>query len=236
MSDTPVRGFESFLERHSPDLARIARASRGEWQVDDVRNQAWLLAFDLGRKHDQPLDLDNPDDALLLIRHLYNHCVKYGETVVRYARQLDHSDDRDDDRGQHWLKDRLIADEGEHPLSLLEAMESATPEPDDPDAYHSAAAAWIRLLQRFDQRMGHIAEFLLISVSWCYACRRQAHHQAVTQWPLPHGLLIGIDETALRPWRRFKLPATRPTNDPRQLRFDYWTQPPQPPGGQLWLL
>lgn len=228
--------FAAFLRDHDDDLKRIASASRREWSVDDVRNQAYVLAFDIGAKLGQPLDLANPDDALLLIRWLYNECVKYTETVVRYATRLDHADRGDDDRDHHWLQDRLAADDGADPLSLLEADGTATPEPGDPNPYHSPAAAMVSLLQRFDQRMTDVAGFLLISLSWCYACCRQARLQASTQRSLPHELVVGTDTEALRPWRRYKLPARKSPDRSGQLCFDYWNRPSQPTSGQLWLL
>jgi hypothetical protein len=123
-----------------------------------------------------------------------------------------------------------------HPLTLLEDAEAATPEPDDPDPCHSAAAAWIWLLQRFDQRMDRIAAFLLISGSWCYACRRKAWHQACTQWPLPHGLSVETGEGTPWPWRQFKLPRVQGVEATQQLGFDYWSRPAQPSLGQMWLL
>lgn len=235
MDGVSAETFARFLRDHDDELKRIARASRSEWSTDDVRNEAYVLASGIGSKLGRSLDLAEAEDALLLIRWLYNHCVKYTETVVRYATRLDHSDS-DDERDHHWLQDRLAADDGADPLSLLVAGEVAAPEPDDPDPYHSPAAAMISLFQRFDQRMTDVAAFLLISVSWCYACCRQARAQASTQRPLPHELVVGTDAEALRPWRRYKLPARTPARDSGQLCFDYWRRPPQPVSGQLWLL
>lgn len=226
-------GFDTFLQRHAKDFPRIARASRGEWEAGDVRSQAWLLAHDIGLKRGHPLDLDDGDDASLLIRYLYNHCVKYDETVVRHATRLDHGASDGDDNPHHWLLDTLVSDDGEHPLSLLELFESAEREPPDPDPYHSVAASWLHLLQRFDQRMTDVAAFLLISLSWCYTRCRAARQLADTQWPLPHTPTAADD--ALQPWRKFKLPA-RQRNEPLQLAMDYWNKPMQPERGQLWLL
>lgn len=228
--------FGRFASAHASDFRRIARASRGEFSPDDVAQEAWLLAIDIGRRRGHSLDLSDAGDANLLIRYLNNHCVKYTERVVRHAVRLDHAARGEEERDNHWLNDRLAADEGAHPLSLLEHAETAEPDPADPDAYHSPAAAWLRLLQRFDQRIADVSNFLMISASWCYACCRHARHQAASQWPLPHGLSVGEDDSALRPWRTFKL-------DPRfggecegQLAFDYWNRPEQPGEGQLWLL
>jgi len=236
MHDDPrACAFESFIDRHAADFRRIAGASRGEWKAEDVRNEAWLLAFDLGESRGHPLDLDDLEDADLLVRYLHNHCVKYTERVVRHAVRLDHAASGDDERGDHWLNDHLAANGGMHPLSLLEAMESRSSEQRHPDAYHSPAAGWVWLVSRFDNRMAAVASFLLISASWCRDRYRKARHDADTQWPLPHGLSLGDDDTAIRPWRKFKLPEREP-GVPGQLSLDYWNMPTQPASGQLWLL
>lgn len=225
-----VEGYEAFLERHARSFKRISGASKGEWQADDVRQEAWRLGFDIGVRLGRPLALGNPDDESLLLAHLYQHCVRYGETTVRYAQRLDQALDGDDENP---LKKRLVADGGIHPATLLEVTETEDPEP--PGAYHSVAAGWVWLLRRFGQRMQDVADFLLISPSWSYACCRRAVHLARSQWPLPHEMNADRGEHALQPWRKFKLPPA-PGNSPRQLQIDYWQKPSQPAQGQLWLL
>lgn len=229
------QNFILFLDERTKDFVRIARASRGEYSADDVRNEAWLLAFDIGDKRGKPLHPHDPDDCSLLLAHLYNHCVRYGETTVRYATRLDHAAGRGDDNDHHWLLDTLVAEGGEHPLSLLETLESSVPEPHDPDPYSSPAAGWAWLLRHFKQHVADVADFLLISPSWCYACLRKARHLAVTQHPLPHHLKTPDGEAAIQPWRKFKLPQA-PSDDPHQLSLDFWARPAQPVSGQLWLL
>jgi hypothetical protein len=236
MHDAQGSAFDAFASIHAADFRRIAAASRGELSAGDVCNEAWLLALEIGERRGRALDLRHGDDAGLLIRYLYNHCVKYAERVVRHAVRLDHAARGDAERDDHWLNDHLAADEGEHPLSLLESAETATAEPAAPDPYQSPAAGWIRLLQRFDRRMSDVADFLMISASWCYTCCRQASHEARTQWPLPHGLSVGDDDSALRPWRTFKLDPRFTGECEGQLAFDYWSRPDQPSEGQLWLL
>jgi hypothetical protein len=236
MFNADESAFGRFASARAADFRRIARASRGESSPDDVAQEAWILAADIGQRRGRPLDLDDPRDADLLVRCLHNECVKYTERVVRHAVRLDHAARGDEERGNHWLNDRLASDGGAHPLSLLEDAEAAAPDPVEPDAYQSPAAGWLRLLQRFDQRMADVAAFLMISASWCYTCCRHARHQAATQWPLPHGLSVGEDDSALRAWRTFKLDPRFAGECEGQLAFDYWSRPEQPGEGQLWLL
>lgn len=225
-----------FLDAHAPDLRRIAAATAREWSAEDVRNEAWLLAFDIGERRGRPLDPADADDAHLLLAHLYNHCVRYRERVVRHATRIDHAPPGLDADAPHPLAARLVADDGAHPELLLEFQQSATPEQDAPGPQHSPAAAWVWLLRRFGRRMTDVAAYLRISLSWSYTRCRDAVALAQSQWPLPRTPIASADDP-VRPWRAFKLPArSRRCVDPRQLRLDFWPRPQQPEHGQLWLL
>lgn len=231
------QAFQRFLDAHAADFRGISGATRGEWKPDDVRQQAWLLAVDLGDRRQRPLDLDDADDASLLVRSLYNHCVKYTERVVRHAHKLDHAAPGDDDRDRHWLLDHLVADGGGHPAQWLEASEAATPERDAPDPYHSPAAGWASVLHRFDCRMADVADFLLISTSWCRRCYHRALWLAHMPSPLPDLRSEGDAGDALRPWRSFRLPARTPAEPfDGQPALDFRGRPPDPAHGQMWLL
>jgi hypothetical protein len=224
----------AFLKRNAPKLGGIVSYSRGQWTMGDVEGETCLTAIDLGDKRGAALDLDDPQDEELLLRRLRSRARSAGG-VLRGAEHPDqHSSDEDVRSPRSWEK--LAGSGGEHPLSLLEALESAVPEPEPVDPYHSETAAWSWLLQHFDRRMKHIAEFLLISASWCRQRRRRARHRAETQWQLPHQLLVGEDDAhAIQPWRKFKLAARR-SEDGGQVAIDLWNRPMQPERGQLWLL
>lgn len=231
------QAFQRFLDAHAANFRTISGATRGEWKPDDVRQEAWLLAVDLGDRRGRPLDLDDTADASLLVRSLYNHCVKYSERVVRHAHKLDHAAAGDDESDHHWLRDRLVADGGEHPATRLEAAESASPQREAPGVYHSPAAAWLGLVARLGGRHADLAEFLLISRSWCGRCFRRVLWQADTQSPLPDLRMDADPGHSLRPWRRFRLPARGPIPpDTRQPPLDFWHRPSDPIHGQLWLL
>ena len=141
---------------------------------------------------------------------------------------------RNDERTAHWphaFATRLCIGVS----ATLEAAEAPAPEDEDPDPYHSPAAGFAWLLRHFDQRMADVAAFLLISLSWCYRCCREARRAADNQWPLPD-LAVGADEAhAIRPWRQFKLPPLQ-AQEARQLDLDFCNRPAQPSRGQLWLL
>lgn len=229
--------FTRFLERRARDFIRIAGATRGEWKAEDVRQHAWLLMFDLGQHRDRPFDLDDPADEDFLIRCLHNHCAKYAERTLRHAHRLDQAAPGGDDASHHWLRDLLVSDEGQHPASLLEAAQCAVAEPGYPHAYHSPAAAWLDLVTRLGNRIANVADFLLISPSWCARCFRRALRQAQTQSPLPELRVDADPGASLQPWRSFRLPTRGPVHiDPSQPPLDFWSRPLDPPTGQRWLL
>lgn len=223
----------AFLKRNATKLGGIVRYSHGQWAKSDIQGEAYLAAIDLGDKRGRALDLDDPQDEELLLRRLRSGARSAGG-VLRGAERPDQYS-ADEVRGpRSW--ETYEGNGGEHPLSLLEALASAAPEPEPVDPYHSEIAAWRWLLQHFDRRMKNIAEFLLISTSWCRQRRRRARYHAENQWQLPHQLLVGEDDAqAIQPWRKFKLP-TREVEEVEQLAIDLWHRPLQPVRGQLWLL
>ncbi len=235
MSEFDFAAIAVFLERNAESLRGILGFSKGQWSKDDLYGEACVAAADLGEKQGTPLDLGNPADADRLLRRLRSRARSAGG-VLRGAERPDQASGDHDARGPRaWDRIPQRQDDVEHPLSLLEALESPVPEPAPIDPYHSETAAWNWLLHRFNRRMREIAAFLLISTSWCRERRRRARSRAGVQWQLPHRLCVGDDERAIQPWRKFKLPSP-PPDDPHQLSFDYRNKPAQPASGQLWLL
>ncbi|WP_159016587.1 hypothetical protein [Cognatiluteimonas profundi] len=234
MSNLDFAAIAAFLDGYAAELKGILGYSRGQWDKGDLYGEACLAAIALGDKQGCALDLDDLEDVDRLLRRLRSRARSAGG-VLRSAERPDQFAPDAGERGpRSW--DRLAPNEAEHPLSLLEALESVVPEPEPVDPYHSETAAWRWLVERFDRRMVDIAAFLLISTSWCRVRRRRARHRASTQWQLPHRLLVGgADTNAIQPWRKFKLPARDPAA-PGQLVLNYWTRPKQPARGQLWLL
>jgi len=49
--------FQQFTIRRKKDLQRIARATRGDCQLDDVVNEAWIMACGL-RANDQTASIN----------------------------------------------------------------------------------------------------------------------------------------------------------------------------------
>ncbi|TWT19140.1 hypothetical protein FQY83_12290 [Luteimonas marina] len=230
-----VEALEAFVARHGAALHWILKDASGAWAREDLRSEAYWSLLELQADSERPLDLQSETDAARGLDHMRRRARLTGGHIHRIQRP-DQAGDEDGHRGiAGW--DRFLADEGEHPATLLEALESmAVEEPVDPSPYHSPAAGWIHLLRRFDNHVARLAAFLLISPSWCYACFREARHLAMTQWPLPQPAAVGDDQDALQPWRSFKLPTRHRDDLSAQLTLDFRQPPAQPASGQLWLL
>lgn len=207
--------FDQFVVRHKSALERIAWATKGEQQYDDVVHEAWLMARDISAREGIAIDYHDPAFLKALLSHLYQHLVRYTERNVRHATRLDHSSNPGaGEYTVHPLMNKLIGDAGRDPLSYLQAIED-TP---DPVLYnqhlHSLAGAYLALLNRLGNRMHAVAGHLLISLSYAYRCYARARWFAVRQMPLT--LPMAEADFVLGPWRR-----ARANRTPAQLAFDF---------------
>lgn len=206
--------FEIFVTQQQSALKRIARATRGEHQYEDVVNEAWLMARTIADRYGPGLDFANTEFQQLLISHLYQSLARYTELNVRHATRLDHSPDGEDRPNP--LMDRLASDDSHDPLSRLLAEESrsASTRFDDGDWHPSLASAWIRLLRRHEGRMRYVASRLLVSIPHAYVCCAKARWLATVQHPIPFD--PRAMEVRLGPWH-----SKRVIRIPRQLEFDF---------------
>ena len=207
--------FAKFLQQRRKDLKRIARASRGESSLEDVAQEAWLIAEQVAGKTGKPKDFEDPKFQSLLIAYLYQSLVRYTELNVRHGVRLDHAPG-DDEGSAHPLMGKLVSDDGNDPLSYLLSVESRTesPSPDDASLLGTNAGAWVVLLRQCDNRMRTVSARLLISLSHAYHCMSRAklramHQNAITLRPRD-------PEPRLGAWRR-----ARYERIPKQLAFDF---------------
>lgn len=73
------KAFQAFLNSCRADLRRIAGHSRGEYSVDDLSGEAWLIAEEVGRKRGFAVDLSNSDDQQFILARLYNKLIRFTE-------------------------------------------------------------------------------------------------------------------------------------------------------------
>lgn len=198
-----IDGFLPFTARKKKNLQRIAGATQGEYKFDDVVNEAWLMAYRLRESDGDAFDLSTEGCQDKLLRHLFQHVVRYTERKLRKAVRLDHAPaGSEDDRGAHPLSYVLACNGGQDVLDdWLEWEDSSTRER-DLSLHGSLAAAYVLLLRHFDNNMAGVATHLRISRSHAYRCCAKARRLATAASHIP----IPVGEHFLPgPWRRFKL-------------------------------
>ncbi|AKC85859.1 hypothetical protein [Pseudoxanthomonas suwonensis] len=131
--DAPITRF---TQRHADALRWIVVDSQGLWSQEDLEGEIFLALHELGASCGRDLDPDSEEDAGRLLAHLRRIANRHGRTL-RKASRLDLAEP-----GKTSLLERLVADGGEHPLSLIEAAESSEGVPAEmPDPYHCEASA-----------------------------------------------------------------------------------------------
>jgi len=194
--------FGRFITDRRTDLKRIAAATKGEHQLSDVENVAWLMAHDMHSTRGVVIDFPDRDYQQRLLSHVFQELVRYTETQVRYALRLDHGWMDDDGDGVHPLMCTLVSNDGRDRLAELMALETAYLQSRDADSY-SLAGAYAYLLRQFDNKVRAVADYLLISASEvrrrCADAVLLAQHQCPV--PINHASEAGF---RLKAWRQFR--------------------------------
>lgn len=201
--------FERFVLARRSDLKRIARHTLGEHSLDDVVNEAWMMAHTVSARRGIPIDFGDDEFQELVIACTYQQLVRYTELNVRHAFRLDrplHEHDADAGHPLSWTP----AADGDPLSNLVDAETECAAEAVNPSSH---AMALVLLLRRFDDRMRPFARHLLVSVSQAYRCRAKARDVLAHQHMLD---MRHFPVNALGPWRR-----DRATRAPRQMAFDF---------------
>jgi hypothetical protein len=208
--------FANFLVARKKDLQRIARATRGECELADVQNEAWLLAQELPQSKGWVVDFSNHEQQEKFLSYIYQQLVRYTELVVRNAVRLDHNPNGDASDEPHPLFGMLAAADSDDPLAALLRAEAEKLHEAEPDVHHSLASAYLWLLRRLDYDMRSVANHLLISLSYCYQRFAHARKLAHAQLVLPPTLSDPNGRFMPKPWRK-----ERVFRVPEQLMFDF---------------
>jgi hypothetical protein len=205
MDDNNLADFLQFAKKHQRKFAQIAKATKQEYGREDVQNEAWVLIAEW-KSSKAPIRLDDAQDIDRLFGYLYNKLVKGSEKKIRNSVRLDHYSYGDSSGEEaHPLMNKLAAPENTQPLEILLALEAAAELPSDPEPHESRAAAYLYLLQQHHNNMKYVAEYLLISLSYCYFRVNEAREMARTQHILPDTTRKSRMTFSPGPWRSFRL-------------------------------
>jgi hypothetical protein len=160
-----VDSFLAFIQKWKLNLQRIARATRYDVTVDDLQQDAFLLANEIGNRRGRPIDFSVPADQELVIRAVNLKNVKRGDWHLRKSVRIDYGDEGETPTS---ILERLAAQASSDPLIALLLKETAL----DAEAMlansYSQATAYVMVLVRFNYRKEEVRAYLFISDSTLY--------------------------------------------------------------------
>jgi len=155
------RLFELFLNKMKADFRRIVNATKNEVTVEDLHNDAFVMALEIGDRRGKPIDFSDPVDQDLVMRELYLENVKRADWKMRYAIRID-QEPEDDESGGKWAE-RLPAAASSDPLVSLLTQESAVDVESKLAEHYSQATAYAITFSNFKNDRQKVCAHLVIS-------------------------------------------------------------------------
>ncbi|WP_312771243.1 hypothetical protein [Pseudoxanthomonas mexicana] len=155
--------FDGFVAARKGDLRRIAYATQGEFEIDDLIQEAWVIAVEISGEMEDPFDFSNVEHQERLLARMYVRFVRYADKTVRFAVKLDRGwDEPAEETVGATLSTVLSGPESDDPLvrGLIEDQASELMEM--VRASYSQAAAYVILLSRVDWDLGDLADLIWV--------------------------------------------------------------------------
>jgi hypothetical protein len=147
-------------------LRRIAGSTQGEHSVDDLKNEAYLIAAEVRADLDHDVEPDDEHLQSTVIAKIQKLFGRFVNRPMRYAARIDRDDvDDDGDFVGNSIAARLSAPEAYEPHIAIEQREEADRAKRAIDASFSEAVAYLRVLDLFDGDKPIIARYLAIHAS-----------------------------------------------------------------------
>lgn len=190
-----MRAISEFLTDRAAALRRIAGATHGDMSVEDVKQEAWLVAADIEQRRGYPIDFRDPDDQETVLKWLYCRLAKFAEKQMRRALRIDKDWDREDaDIAVSALARLLTSPLDSDPLVRLQQAEDADDYLKIVQHSYSEASAYVLLLIRFDWDVEALASDLRVAVQTLRKRLKSCGIRAKVQPSLFDGLAV-IDPT-----------------------------------------
>jgi hypothetical protein len=155
--------FQSFLDKMKAGFRRIARATKNEMTVEDLHNDAWVMALEIGDRRGRPIDFDDPADQDLVMAALHVQKVKRGDWNMRHSVRIEQ--DTDGEEGGTTLTERLPAQASSDPLIYLLSREAAFDTEEHLQGSYSQAAAYTVAFDNLSNDRQKVCAYLVISDS-----------------------------------------------------------------------
>jgi len=138
--------------------------------VEDLHNDAWVIALEIGDRRGRLIDFSDPEDEELVMKAVNLQNVRRGDWNLRHSIRIDHQPDGEDE-GSKWVE-RLPARSSSDPLVSLLARESAVDTDAMLAASYSQATAYAITFANFNNDRQKVCMRLVISD--CRLTRRVA--------------------------------------------------------------
>lgn len=201
-----MRTIGEFLRAQAAALRRIAGATRGDMNVEDVKQEAWLVAADIEQRRGYPVDFSDPGDQESVLKWLYCKLVKFAEKQMRHAVRIDKDWDQEDAEVAAGALARLLTSPlDSDPLVRLQQAEDEVDYSKIVRHSYSEASAYVLLLIRFDWDVEALASDLRITVPTLRKHLKSCGIRAKVQPSLFDGLAVIDPAFEPRRARRFSV-------------------------------
>lgn len=156
--------FNLFLQQAKTYFRRIVRKTHNEFSIEDLHNDAWVMALELGDKRGVPIDFNNYDDQQYVMAALYRNKVTWTEKHSRFALRLDAPVMIGDDIADTW-GERIPAPLSSDPIHYLLQKEIDDLQRNRLLNSYSQASAYTIVLLNFEHDQKRLSEYLAISRS-----------------------------------------------------------------------
>lgn len=158
------RFFEAFIKNMAANFRGIARATKNEKTVEDLQQDAYIIAREIAHVRGHDVDFSDSEDQQLVMRYLNHRNVKRGDWKMRNAMRIDSSSLDDDGDLICWSRD-LIADENSDPVTGLLRKEFPAELERLLTTSYSQATAYVLTFFHFGNDSHSISDYLAITKS-----------------------------------------------------------------------
>lgn len=116
------QSFDLFIKKMAGSFRSIVKATKYTVSIEDLYQDAWILADEIGTKRGQPVDFSDAEDQSLILRAINARNVKWADCKIRYALRLDQDPD-EETNAINW-SEILPADQSSDPLISLLSYEA----------------------------------------------------------------------------------------------------------------
>jgi hypothetical protein len=153
--------FEEFAKKMMASFRRIVKAAKHDVTEEDLKQDAWVLAQDIGTRRGREVDFSDPADQDLIIRAVNKQNVERGDWQMRNAVRI--VSESEDGESMQSLVEQLPAQASSDPLISILLRESAHKAETILMNSYSQAVAYVRAFANFRNNRQEICAYLVIS-------------------------------------------------------------------------